>query len=455
MDDRTCLGFNDKISNMFLYLGLYVVILIAISVYVSRKDSDEGFLIANRDRKWWVIALSKFAAAIGVGYFITYTGYAYEYGLGVYLTILGAFIGYLSFGLWASPRIYKNSRDKKYYTQGDYVEDKTGDEKSRKITNLISNIILFGWLMVGIVGGAKVISHFGLISYELALLGTVVFITLYIIIAGFKAVLATDILQGFIVLIFVIGLAWIITQGVGIGTILSTQTGTLDIPTAIGFLLFGSLSVYSYSNFYQLIYAAKDAKTAKIGISTSIIPILFIASLLLMIGMFMFTQDPNLDSGLVFLVALENYLPSSLLPLGIVLFFAGLMSSADTNVYGISSHYVLSKQNVETSINKIRKAVIWLGAISIVIGLFMRDVVDITILAAAFSVVLSIGMIYLIAGGKNAFRFKGSVFTGIVCYILAIAFLGIEPTIVLPVIVGCLLGLSYNGWFSKKSTIAL
>ena len=32
---------------------------------------------------------SKFAGAIGAGYFITYTGFAYEYGLGVFAMLIG------------------------------------------------------------------------------------------------------------------------------------------------------------------------------------------------------------------------------------------------------------------------------------------------------------------------------------------------------------------------------
>jgi len=44
------------------------------------------------------------------------------------------------------------------------------------------------------------------------------------------------------------------------------------------------------------------------------VPILLTASALLFIGLFMHLQNPNLDPSLVFLEAIKNYLPETLLP---------------------------------------------------------------------------------------------------------------------------------------------
>lgn len=438
-------------TTLYIYLALYIAILIGVSWYISRRESNEGFLIANRDRKWWTIALSKFAGAIGIGYFVAYTGYAYEYGFGVYLVLLGSFIGYTLFGFWAAPRLYEYSREKKFYTQGDFVAHATKNNTAKQLTNWVANLIVFGWLMVGVVGGAKIISHFGLLSYEISLIATIFIVMSYIFLAGFKAVLATDVLQAIIVFALVAILTWVIIGGVGFEDVLSAQTGVIDIGTTVGFLIFGSLSVFSYSNFYQLIYAAKDKRAASIGIASSIIPIIAVATLLLMIGMFMFLQNPNLDSGLVFLEALASYLPEWLLPVGIVLFFAGLMSSADTNVYAIASHYVLSRKS-QRPVYDIRVAIVILSILSVIVGYFFRDLIDVTIVVAAISVILSVGMIYLIAGGSSHYRFVASVVGGVIGFIIGLAVFGIQPTLILPVLVCSLLGLIYNGQLKKHNS---
>ena len=176
-----------------------------------------------------------------------------------------------------------------------------------------------------------------------------------------------------------------------------------------------------------------------------------------MIGMFMFLQNPNLDSGLVFLEALATHLPAGLLPVGVVLFFAGLMSSADTNVYAIASHYVLSRKS-EKPVYDIRITTFVLGILSIVIGYFFRDIVDLTIVVGGVSLVLSVAMLYLIAGGSNVFRYIGSVTGGVIGFIAGLLVFGIQPIAAITVLAGSLLGLVYKGWFiqshSQKTSIA-
>ena len=101
-------------SSIYLYLGLYIALLLIISWWVSRKQSKEDFLISGRNRGGWQIFASKFAAAIGAGYFIVYTGFAYEYGVATFTLVLGTIIGYLLFAYWAAPRIHDKSKEKKF-----------------------------------------------------------------------------------------------------------------------------------------------------------------------------------------------------------------------------------------------------------------------------------------------------------------------------------------------------
>lgn len=438
-------------TTLYTYLAAYIIALIGISFYLSRHEGKEDFLIANRNRKWWAIAFSKFAGAIGIGYFIAYTGYAYKYGLGVYLVLLGSVTGYFLFGLWAVPRIYAQSQKKHFYTQGDFVENATQSNPCKKLTNIISNVILFGWLMTSIIGGAKIISHFELMSYEMALAITIIGVLVYVSLAGFKAVLATDIIQSIIILTLISMLTYIIIGNVGVTEILSAQTGTVDIPTALGFFLFGVLAIFSFGNFYQLVYAAKSKRNAVIGIMSSVAPIIMVATLLLMLGMYMLLKMPNIDPDLVFLSALQNYVPEHLLPAGIVLFFAGLMSSADTNIFAIATHHVLTKKSKQP-VRDIRITMFILCAAAAVIGYFFRDVVDVTILTCAMSLLLSVPMIYLIKGGKSAYRFIGATTGSIIGLSVGLVLVGIEPTLLLPTLLFSLIGLAYNGQFLRKKT---
>lgn len=399
-------------------------------------------MISGRNRGGWQIFASKFAAGIGAGYFITYTGFAYEYGWGVFAMLLGIIFGYLLFGYWASPKIHSKSKEKKFYTMGDFVYHKTENKFSMHLTNVISSLILFAWLLVGVIGGAKIINDFGLMSYEVAVFVTVLVVLVYIFLAGFKAVIVTDVIQSIIILLLMFIVTFSILGSENVFDLLSVNTGNTDIGVAIGFFLFGLFAIFSYSNMYQLCYAAENERKLKHGIGLAVVPIMVVAFLLLLIGLFMASNVPGLDSGLIFTEALKNFLPASLLPLAIILFFAGVMSSADTNIYAISSHYALSmKKSIASPIKSIRISIIVLLVITTIISLIFTDIVDVSIIAGAISMTLSLPMIYLISGGKKTSRFMSSTTLSILGLIVGISIFGLEPIAALFPVIGGAIGL--------------
>ena len=182
--------------SLYVYLGIYIALLLGISYFISRKQNAEDFLIGGRARRGWQIFASKFAASIGAGYFITYTGFAYEYGTGVFTLIIGLALGFLIFGYWAAPKIYAPSKKHRFYTIGDFVYYKTKSKATMYIADVLSSTILFGWLLTGIIGGAKIINDFGLLSYSTAVFLTATVVLCYILLAGFKAVIVTAIIRG-------------------------------------------------------------------------------------------------------------------------------------------------------------------------------------------------------------------------------------------------------------------
>ena len=302
--------------------------------------------------------------------------------------------------------------------------------------------ILFAWLMTGIIGGGKIVNDFGFLSYNIAVVLTAAVVLVYILLAGFRAVIATDIIQSFIIVILLVLITVGIVGSESLGDVISSRGIKLDIGVAIGFFLFGILSVFSYSDRYQLSYAAKNERKLKHGIGLAIIPIIFAGFMLLLVGNFMAAKIPGLDPGLIFTEALKNFLRPELLPLAVVLFFAGVMSSADTNVYSISSHYAMSAK--KWSIKTIRSAIVVLMIITALLAITFPDVVDVSIFAGAISLTLSFPMIYLLFGGRKSSKFIFSGFLSILGVIIGIAIVGLEPVAALFPVIGGILGLLLN-----------
>ncbi len=430
-------------NQLYLYLGLYILFLLILSWYISRKHTSEDFLISGRDRKGWHILLSKFAGSIGASWFVSYTAYAYEFGFWIYALLVGVLIGYFMFAYWAAPRIYKYSKEKQFYTQGDFVYNSTNSTFAKYVANWITILTNALWVLLGIVAGAKIVSHFGLIGYEVAVILTVFVVLAYILLAGYKAVIVTDIIQSIVIMVLLAVLSFALVSNSEITTILSAQTSRMGIAAIIGFLLYGLVSVFAQADRYQLCYAAQSEKKLKRGIGFAVIPVIIAASFLLLIGLFVFTKNPSMDPGLVFLEALRLYLPAALLPLGIVLFFAGLMSSVDTSIYAISSHVVLSRNSTKP-VYEVRLTTIILLILITLLAFVFRDIVDITILAAALTLVLSVPMIYLILGNKNSGRFIGSIVGGLIGLGLALYFIGLDPAAAILVLLGGCVGLFYR-----------
>ena len=427
---------------MEIYLSIYIILIIGLSVYISRTSTAEDFLIGGRNRGGLTILFSKFAGAIGVSTLITYTGYAYKFGWGLFAMSIGSVFGYLLFAFWAAPKIKSLSLQGNFYTQGDLPEFVTGSKTAAIVTNVITIIVQFFWILLSLVGGAKVIAFFDLFSYEIALLITSTVVLTYVLFSGFKAVILTDIIQAIIIIGFLCLLVYGLLDMIEFTTVLETSPKEqVKLGSIIGLVLYGGLSVFGLADRYQLCYAAKDIKSLKRGMGFAIIPVLFIALLLLLAGLYVFNQNPNLDADTVFVYAMQNLVHQSWIPLLLILFFAGLMSTADTSIFAVSSHLIY-KSKKDKKIKSLRYASVITVVIAYVIALLWKSVVDITIVGVALRMTLSIAMIYAIRKKQNSGRFIASALGGVTGLIIGLIFLGPDPMIAITVLLGSLLGLS-------------
>ncbi|WP_299179719.1 hypothetical protein [uncultured Aquimarina sp.] len=429
---------------IYLYLSTYIILIIGLSTYISRSTNTEDFLIGGRNRSGLTILFSKFAGAIGVSTLITYTGYAYKFGWGLFAMSIGSVIGYLLFAFWAAPRIKKLSLEGVFYTQGDLPAFVTKNKTTGIVTNSITIIVQFFWILLSLAGGAKVIAYFDLFSYDIALLITSSVVLMYVLLSGYKAVIITDIIQAIIIITFLCLLISGILDMRDLSNVLSTSTSeTVQLGSIIGLILYGGLSVFGLADRYQLCYAAKDVKSLKKGLSMAILPVLFVAFLLLIIGLYAYNQNQNLDPDTVFVYAMQHLVNQSWIPILLVLFFAGLMSTADTSIFAVSSHLVYkSKKNKKVKF--LRYATIITVLIAYIIAHFWKNIVDITIVGAALRMTLSIAMIYVINKKGNPGRFIASALGGIIGLTIGLMAFGPKPTIAITVLLGSLLGLIYR-----------
>jgi len=435
---------------LYLFLIAYIFLIIGISVYISKTSSTEDFLIGGRDRNGLAILFSKFAGAIGVSTLITYTGYAYNFGWGLFAMSIGSVVGYLLFAFWAAPKVKRLSLKGKFYTQGDLPSFTTNTKNTAVVTNLTTIAVQFFWIVLSLAGGAKIIAFFDILSYEISLLITTGVVLTYVLISGYKAVIITDIIQALIIVVFLVIIVYTVLDIPDLSNVIHNSTPRkVTVGTVLGLTLYGGLSVFGMADRYQLCYSAKDEKSLKFGMGMAIIPVLFIAFILLLIGLYVYQQNPSLDADTVFVYAMKHFLNSSWLPLLLVLFFAGLMSTADTSIFAVASHSVFNVQE-KNKVKSLRYATILTVIGAFILAYFWRNIVEITIVGAALRMTLSVAMIYVIKGNKNSGRFIASALGGVVGLLIGVLIFGPKPTIAITVLIGSLLGLIYK---SKKKNL--
>ena len=433
--------------SFYLIIGLYILLVLGVSYYFSLKSSAEDYLISGRDRSNLNILASKFAAAVGVSTFITYTGYAYRFGaFGVGSLMLGIIIGYGLFAFWAAPKINRLSLKGNFYTQGDLVSAQTDSDVAGKLTNGTTIAIQFFWILLSLVGGAKIIAHFEILPYTPALLLTSSVILVYVLLSGFKAVIITDLFQAIIIIAFLLIIATNISgNGTSINALLQiTPPEKMKLGALIGLLLYGALSVFGLADRYQLCYSAKNEQAARRGMSQSILPILLVATLLFYLGLVALNANSDLEADYAFIYAMENMLSTQYYPLLLVLFFAGLMSSADTNIFAVATHLTKKDVSKEKKVKTTRYYTVIVVVIATVVSVFWTDIIDITIVGAAMRLTLSVPMIYALRKKNIPSRSIGSVVLGIVALVIGIFILGADPKLALLVLLGTLIGLLFK-----------
>lgn len=411
---------------LYILLGVYFLIVIGISAWGHRGQSSESYLIADRNRAWWQIGFSKYAGSVGAGWLITYTGFAYQFGWPLNLVILGAVAGVLLYAIWAVPRI-RTVRTAAAYTQGDFVLACTDSPVAQKCLNISTCIMIVLTLLIAAVGSATLLETFGLLCYEVALILTMSATVLYMVLSGFKAVVFTDIIQGILLVALVIAIAAsiVFANPVSVETLIERRDVTL-LGTLI-LIVFGFVATFADPTRFQLTYAGASNEAVKKGMIFTIAPSIITIVAIYLLASAVYEMNSSLEAAQVFPVAIMEYLPGILVPLGVLLFFIALMSTVDSYLYALATHstQIFSRQKFTTAY--IQKMILLYGVVITIIAWLYRDIVDIAVLSGAMLIIIAIPILYLISGGRDGVRFVMLLVGGYAGALVGILTFGLSP----------------------------
>src|SRR3989344_1192009 len=140
-----------------IFFSVYFLALLIISFLASRKESEEGFMIAGRK-----IAGFQLAATMSAGFFdgatlSIFIAYVFEYGLSALWLFVGLALGFILLRKF-SKKIKEKADELKVYTMPEYFYHKFG-KKNGLMFSIILMIQFFGLLIVNLIVSGKVLTH--------------------------------------------------------------------------------------------------------------------------------------------------------------------------------------------------------------------------------------------------------------------------------------------------------
>lgn len=189
---------------------VYFVILVILGVIAYRRTGDlSDYILGGRKLGSWVSAFSAQASDMSGWLLMGLPGLAYSKGLQSFWMVLGLTVGtYLNWKLVAGPLRKDTFAFDDSLTIPVYFERRFNDKSRllRLVSALLILVFFTFYTSSALVAGAKLFESVFGFPYQMALLVGTAAVLLYTFIGGFLAVSWTDLLQGTLMILALVGI---------------------------------------------------------------------------------------------------------------------------------------------------------------------------------------------------------------------------------------------------------
>lgn len=374
----------------FVIIALYLVAVLYVGWTAGRRESSEGFLLADRNLGALESAASICASKTGGGLFLIYIAYIFAFGTSAFWIFIGFAVGYIIFYLFAGS-LKDLADEKRFYTLPDYFFYQYGPlpAYSTAISLLCFYLLAFS---AQLVGGAKILASLSGMSYALCIVIMGGIVVVYIAIGGFKAVVRTDFLQYIAIFVLTVLMAVFLFDHF---EYVPSDISLFKISPAVALALFiGSVSgPFTAADLWQKVYATKSKALAKRSLLYAIVMYLAFGVVLSVVGLIIKAIVPAQDVDMALVIGFQQLLPAGMMGLGIVVLYAALMSSADTNLFTTASLVVQDlyenrrdRSDPKRTAAGVRVASILIGVGGLVLSALVPELIKLSFMYMGFAV---------------------------------------------------------------------
>lgn len=423
----------------------YLSALIAIGLYSSRKiKSSKGFFLADRSLGWFAITATITATTVGGSATIVAGGRIYASGLPALWYDIGGAIGLIVLGLFLARKVRKTG----LFT----LPELTGhlyDDKVRSASAVLTIITEIAWVSLLIQASSRILSVVVPVEFEILLVVITAAFIAYTLIGGQYAVVYTDIIQFFVMIVGICLIAaplLLLDALPNLGQLSETSL-SFPVNSNIGFLAAGSIFFMMFMphivgpDIYSKLLSAKNEKTARYGAIFSGVFKFIFAIAIGVIALSAVVLHPGLEN--VYLAIPTAVFGLSPLLAGIILaaFISVMLSSADSCLLSagtILSIDIIHKKDVNIS----RVGILGVGVCALTLALYLDNILSTLQLAyTIFTAGLTLPIIFGFYKEKTHVTSKGAFLSLVFGGSISLIWLNFAPYGEYAVLVGLLVSI--------------
>lgn len=197
----------------------YLVAMLVITVWNGHKKkqkSAEGFFLANRGVSSVLLPLTMIAAMQSTFAFLGAPGMYYTHGI-PYIVMVLSQVWVALMVVYFGNKIRILAKEKGYMSLGDYLQDRYKSKYLKVLASCISVLMTMVFLSMQYVGNARAMSIVSgnAISYTAAIIVSILFSLMYVLIGGAGGVVLLDAIQAVTLMVGIVLAAWIAIAPVG------------------------------------------------------------------------------------------------------------------------------------------------------------------------------------------------------------------------------------------------
>lgn len=266
---------------IYLILVGYVLIVFLGSLRGASKQTTtpEGYFLADRNFKTLTLFFTVLATNFSAFYFLGFAGAGYRIGYAHFVIMaLGTGFAGISFYLIGT-KVWKWGKAHGAITPAELIYQKTGSHTLRWIFVIVMLLFTFPYLALQIVGAGYILENLtqGEIPYLSGAILLTLFTIVYVWIGGMQSVARTDLKQGLLMIVLMLGAVIVISHDLGglsyahekvhqIKPELFDRTGPGEaFPPGRWFslLIFWIFCIPMFPQIFMRFYVAKDVETLK------------------------------------------------------------------------------------------------------------------------------------------------------------------------------------------------